>query len=181
MLYWSQTKSHWESFHLKYWAVLTILKQNRQHTTLIYEKSLKTLSRCLEKLWVELKLENWLQSKRLREKQHKRWDLLTSLEFGWTGRHMLVPLGCRYYSLESSLSACTSKGMKHSIGQLTLVFVLWLYLCVYRLGEWPEAVSGTGSPPGLWQLPQSQPCWPPKHVQEQMAPKNSFCHYSPTW
>lgn len=32
---------------------------------------------------------------------------------------MLVPLGGKYYSRESSLSACTSKGMKHSIGQLT--------------------------------------------------------------
>lgn len=24
-------------------------------------------------------------------------------------------------------------------------------------------------------------CWPPKHVQKQTAPKNSFCHRSPTW
>ena len=31
--------------------------------------------------------------------------------------------------------------------------------------------------PGLSGLTR----WPPKHVQEQMAPRYSFCHCSPTW
>ncbi|KAF1492115.1 hypothetical protein FQV08_0003650, partial [Pygoscelis antarcticus] len=37
--------------------------------------------------------------------------------------------GC-YFPRGCCVSACTSRGMKHSIGQLTFLFVAWWYLCV---------------------------------------------------
>ncbi|KFQ53169.1 hypothetical protein N333_08803, partial [Nestor notabilis] len=37
--------------------------------------------------------------------------------------------GC-YFPRGCCVSACTSKGMKHSMGQLTFLFVAWWYLCV---------------------------------------------------
>ncbi|KFW89392.1 hypothetical protein N336_04019, partial [Phalacrocorax carbo] len=35
-----------------------------------------------------------------------------------------------YFPRGCCVSACTSRGMKHSIGQLTFLFVAWWYLCV---------------------------------------------------
>ncbi|KFO96872.1 hypothetical protein N300_12373, partial [Calypte anna] len=37
--------------------------------------------------------------------------------------------GC-YFPRGCCVSACTSRGMKHSMGQLTFLFVAWWYLCV---------------------------------------------------
>lgn len=75
-----------ESFHLKYWAVVSTLEQKRQCTAPVYEKSLKTLPGwCSEKLWGELKLEKLLQSKGPKKETNTlRWGLLLSLQFGWT-------------------------------------------------------------------------------------------------
>ncbi|KFO87813.1 hypothetical protein N320_05297, partial [Buceros rhinoceros silvestris] len=36
--------------------------------------------------------------------------------------------GC-YFPRGCCVSACTSRGMKHSMGQLTFLFVAWWYLC----------------------------------------------------
>lgn len=88
------------------------------------ERSLKTSPRVmmLEEAVSWAEAENFdSRAKGLREKWTLKDRGSANVTRVWIdlGREILVLLGWKCYSLESSLSACTSNGMKHSIGQLT--------------------------------------------------------------